>query len=197
MAAIVGEPRRDNDPMQKREQEPAVAASGAAAWALALVLAACSPALDWRESHPEGSGAVMMFPCRPERHERMVRIGDTTLRLQLHSCHAGGATFSLAAADVVDPLQVTPLLAALRRQALDNLSGVATEMPLPAIAGATPNAQSALLRIVGRRPDGRRVVAHTAFFVKGLRLYQATVLGADEPAGSEALEIFFASIRLP
>ncbi len=73
----------------------------------------------------------------------------------------------------------------------------ATERPLPAIAGATPNAESTLLRIVGRRGDGRRVVAHAAFFVKGLRLYQATVLGDDDPADGEVLETFFGSIRLP
>ena len=74
---------------------------------------------------------------------------------------------------------------------------VAVEAPPPAIAGATPNGQSALLRIDGRRPDGRPVVARAAFFVKGLRLYQATVLGAGEPVNAEALETFFASIRLP
>jgi hypothetical protein len=36
-----------------------------------------------------------------------------------------------------------------------------------------------------------------AFFVKGLRLYQATVLGDDDPADGETLETFFGSIRLP
>jgi hypothetical protein len=183
--------------MQQREEHDGVATSGLVALAAAIVLAACSPVLDWRESHPEGSGAAMLFPCRPVRHDRTVRVGEITLRWQLHSCAAGGATFSLAVADGAEPVQVTPLLAALRSETLANLGGAATEQPLPAIAGATPNAQSALLRIVGQRPGGRRVVGHAAFFVKGLRLYQATVLDNDESAGSEALETFFASIRLP
>ena len=182
--------------MQRRELQAAVAAPAVALLAL-LALGACAPALDWRETHPTGSGVVMMFPCRPDRQERTARVGDATLRLQLHSCRAAGATFSLAAADGAEPAQVTSLLGTLRSQALVNLDGVATEEPLPAIVGATPNAQSALLRIDGRRADGRRVVAHAAFFVKGLRLYQATVLGADQTPGSEALETFFGSIRLP
>lgn len=182
--------------MQRRELQAAVAAPAVALLAL-LCLGACAPALDWRETHPAGSGVVMMFPCRPDRHERTVRMVDADLRLQLHSCRAGGATFSLAAADGADPARVMPLLAALRAQALANLGGGAIEEPLPAIAGATPNPQSALLLIVGQRQDGRRVVAHAAFFVKGLRLYQATVLGADQTPGSEALETFFGSIRLP
>jgi hypothetical protein len=45
----------------------------------------------------------------------------------------------------------------------------------------------------GRLPDGRRVVEDAAFFVKGLRVYAATVLGESIPA--EAVETFFASIK--
>jgi hypothetical protein len=185
--------------MRLREEEPGLGSSlRQAALTVVLVVAACAPALDWREAHPEGSGASLLFPCRPARHDRSVRIADATLRLQLHSCSAGGATFSLAVADGAEPAQVTPLLAALRVQALANLGAAAAgERPLPAIAGATPNPESTLLRIIGRRGDGRRVVAHVAFFVKGLRLYQATVLGDDDPADGETLETFFGSIRLP
>jgi hypothetical protein len=62
-----------------------------------------------------------------------------------------------------------------------------------AVAGATPNEQSALLHMEGRLPDGRRVVEDAAFFVKGLRVYAATVLGESIPA--EAVETFFASIK--
>jgi hypothetical protein len=182
--------------MQQRRHRRRVPAPAAALLAV-VSFVACAPALDWRESHPDGSGVVMMFPCRPDRQERTARVGDATLRLQLHSCRAAGATFSLAAADGAEPAQVTPLLGTLRSQVLANLGGVATEEPLPAIVGATPNAQSALLRIDGRRADGRRVVAYAAFFVKGLRLYQAMVLDADAAAGNEALETFFSSIRLP
>jgi hypothetical protein len=182
--------------MHKRRPQHGVAAP-AAGWLAALVVGACAPALDWREAHPAGSGVTMMFPCRPDRQERTLQVGTATLRLQPHSCRAAGATFSLAAADGAEPAEVTPLLAALRSQALATLGGVATEQPLLAIAGATPNARSVLLRVVERRPDGRRVVAYAAFFVKGLRLYQAMILGADETTGKEAIETFFSSIHLP
>jgi hypothetical protein len=184
--------------MRQRGGRHGVAASPWAVLAIACALGACSPALDWRESRPEGSGATLLFPCRPARQDRDVRVGTATLRLQLHSCNAGDMTFSLAVADGAEPAQVTQLLAALRAQALANLgNSAASERPLPAISGATPNPQSALLRIAGQRPDGRRVVADAAFFVKGLRLYQAMVLGEGDPDRSETLETFFASIRFP
>lgn len=162
----------------------------------ALCAAACTPTLDWRESRPDG-GVTMMFPCRPEHHERSVRLGTTTVRMRLHSCSAGAAAFALAAVDVADPASVTPLLEALRGQAVANVGGAVTSHATPAIPGATPNVQSGRLRVVGRRPDGRGVVEHAAFFVKGLTLYQATVIGAEEAGGQETLDTFFGAIRLP
>jgi hypothetical protein len=163
----------------------------------ALSILACTPALDWRETRPQGSGVAMMFPCRPERQERPVRVGDESLTLRLHSCTAAGSAFALAVADVADPARVTALLAALRSQAIANVDGTATVEVMPSISGSTPNAQSARLRIVGKRPDGRRVVEHATFFVKGLTLFQATVIGAGEPVDRDAIDTFFGSIRLP
>ena len=163
----------------------------------ATSILACVPALVWRETRPEGSVVAMMFPCRPELQERPVRVGAETLKLRLHSCTAAGAAFALAAADVDDPARVTALLGALRDQAIANVGGVATAEATPAIPGSTPNSQSARLRIVGRRPDGRPVVEHAAFFVKGLTLFQATVIGAGGSVDREAIDRFFGSIRLP
>lgn len=180
--------------MHMRAPRPGV---GGAAAALALGLAACSPVFDWRESRPEGSDAALMFPCRPERHQRTVRLGAATLPMRLDACTAGDAVFSLSVLDVADPAQVTPLLAALREQEIANLSATVAEQRGFAPAGATPNPESARLRMAGKRPDGRPVVADAAFFVKGLRLYQATILGSDKAPGGEAVDTFFGAIRLP
>jgi len=169
----------------------------AAGAALATALAACSPTLDWREARPEGSAVALLFPCRPEHQERKVPLGGAILPMRMHSCRAGDANYSLATLDVADPAQVTPELAALRAQVLANLAGAATEERPLALAGATPNPESARVHIVGKRPDGSRVVADTVFFVKGLTLYQATVLGSGEGPGREAVETFFGAIRLP
>ena len=181
--------------MQTRARRPGVR-SAAAALAGAIAALACSPVFDWRETRPEGSGVALMFPCRPAHQERTVRIGAAVLPMQLHSCSAGGATFALGRVDVADPADVTPLLAAFRVQATANLGGTASEQGVFAPPGATPNPQGVRIAFSGVRPDGSRVVAQAAFFVKGLRLYQATVLGADNAGGREAVDIFFGAIRL-
>lgn len=164
--------------------------------ALAMTAAGCSPALDWRESRPEGSGATLLFPCRPSQVERTVRIAETSLRMQMHSCSAGGATFSLAVADAGAPDRVTPLLGAWRAQSAANIAGAPRPLHMPALAGATPNPSAGLFRIEGMLPDARPVVEHVAFFVSGTRLYQAVVICTGKPVAQEALDSFFGSIQI-
>jgi len=181
--------------MQTRARRPGVRGA-AAGLGVAFAALACSPTYDWREARPEGSGVALMFPCRPAKTERTTRIGTAAVPVQLHSCSAGDAVFGLAAIDTADPVAVTPMLAALRAQTATNLAGTATEESAFSPPGATPNPRSARLAIVGSRPDGRRVVAQAAFFVKGLRLYEATVLNVDASGGREAADTFFGAIRL-
>jgi hypothetical protein len=161
--------------------------------ALLIAVVACTPTLNWRDTRPEGSGVAMLFPCRPDGHERTIRVAGDPLRMQMHSCRAAGAAFSLAFVDAPGAARVTPLLAEMRAAAAAHVSGTVAVRAM-VVPGATPNEQSALVRIEGRLPDGRAVVEHAAFFVKGLRLYQATALG--ESLTADALETFFGSIKI-
>ena len=166
---------------------------GHMAAAFLAALAACSPSLDWREARFDGSGVAMLFPCRPDRHERIVHMSGVELRMQMHSCRAAAASFALAYVDALQPAQVGPLVAEWRERVAANIGGVSVARPF-AVPGATPNERSALLRVEGRVPDGRQVVEHAAFFVKGLRLYQATAIGESLPA--DAVETFFGAIKV-
>lgn len=161
---------------------------------LLAVLVACSPALDWREVRPEGSAVRALFPCRPEKHERSVRLGGGALRMELHSCAAAGSTFSLAVVDGGEPTRVEPLLAALKASVAANVGGGSPRAEPFAPPGATPNPSSALLSVQGRLPDGRAVTMHAAFFVHGVRIYQATAIGEALP--EDALRSFFGAIKL-
>ena len=174
-------------------------ASGWRARALATLwlpaaLIACSPALDWREVRPEGSGVTALFPCRLDMHERTVRLAGSEVRMQLHSCDAAGSTFSLAIVDGAEPARVGPVLAALKASVAANLGGGAPLAEPFAPPGATPNPASALLHVQGRLPDGRPVSAHAAFFVHGVRVFQATAIGEALP--EDAIRSFFGAIKL-
>ena len=161
----------------------------------AVCTAACAPALDWREFVPEGSGISVSFPCRPDRHVRAVVLAGVRMQMQMLSCNAGDATFALAFADVADPTQIGTTLAELRAAAVGNLSGGTAQAAPLQIRGMTPNAQTGRLSVAGRLPDGAAVQEHAAFFTRGLRVYQATVIGASPAA--QAVETFVAGLKFP
>lgn len=158
------------------------------------LLAACAPALDWREVRPDGGGVTLLFPCKPDRQARRVSLGKQQVRLVLHACTAGASTWALAFADLGDPALVGEALAELAAAAQSNL-GASQSRPLDLkVDGATPNPHSGRIEFIGRMPDGRSVIEQVAVFAKGMRVYQATALGDRlEP---EAVDTFFGSLRL-
>jgi hypothetical protein len=172
---------------------PSAARVGCAGVA-ALLLAACSPALDWREVRPDDSGLTVLMPCRPTPQQRRVPLAGNAVTLALHACSADGQTWGLAIADVEDPARVGAALTELRQSAAANVSaGAAARMPLR-VAGATPQPASERVAFEGRLPDGKPVQAQLAVFAQGTRVFQVTALGERLPA--EAADTFFGSIRL-
>jgi hypothetical protein len=136
-----------------------------------------------------------MFPCKPASHARNVRLLQATVRLELHACTTAGITWALAFADVDEPTQVGPALEELRQAAITNLGATVGGDRALQVPGATPNPASRQVDLQGRGPDGRALAERVALFTKGLRIYQATVLG--ERIDAEAAETFFNSLRLP
>lgn len=164
--------------------------------AIALAgLVACSPTLDWREVQPEGGGIVAMFPCKADRHARAVVVAGANVRMQMLVCAAGGATYALSYLDVQSPASVAAALAELRAVAVANLSGTEPRIAALQISGMTPNPQASMLSVGGKLPDGAAVQEQAAFFAKGLRVYQASVIGAKPAA--DAADMFFSGLRLP
>jgi hypothetical protein len=162
-------------------------------WVAALT--ACSPALDWRAVRPEESGAVALFPCRPASHARRLHLGAVNAEMFVYACTASGATFALGYADVADPAQIGPALAALRAAATANMSGSAQPEGVLNVNGMTPNSQARRLRIVGHLPGGRAAQMAAGFFAKGTRVFQASVISPGT-LDAEAVNTFFAGLEV-
>ena len=161
---------------------------------LAASLLACTPVLDWRETQPPESGAVAMFPCKPDRFMRSVMLAEQVVQMYLVSCSAGGATYALSHAELVDPTRIAAVLKALRLLAASNIGGRATVLSALNVPGMTPHRLSERLAIQGRA-DGRVLHEEVGIFTRGLRVYQATVIG--EVLDPQATDTFFAGLRLP
>lgn len=158
-----------------------------------LALAACSPSHDWRELRPEGSGATLLLPCKPNSMTRDVRLAGAGVKLALFACSAGGQTWALGFADVGDPGRVTAALDELRNAAAANLGAAATSPLALRVPGATPNPSSGRVHLEGQLRDGSVVQEQVAVFAHGTKVYQATVLGPQLPA--DAVDTFFGSLR--
>lgn len=161
----------------------------------ALFAAGCSPSLDWRETRVEGAGVVVLFPCRPDRHARPVVVAGAATQMEILVCKAGGVTFAVGFLDMGDPAKVAPALLELRETAQSNVGGLQVGSAPIQVDGMTPNPQAARVSMTGHLPDGVAVQEEAAFFVKGLRVYQASVIGAK--LAPEVTGPFFAGLKLP
>ena len=160
----------------------------------ALTLAACSPALDWREVRPPDSGLQALFPCKPEHMQREIALAGAPVAMGLVACTTGGATYALMHANVDDPARVTPALQQLRAAAAANVGGMQRVVAPMMVAGMTPNSQAERIEIDGLGVRGEAVREYAGFFVKGTRVFQATVIG--ERPDAAAVETFFSALTL-
>ncbi len=163
--------------------------------ALAAGLCACSPALNWRETHPPGSLVTALFPCKPDHHIRRVMLAGAELAMQLSSCTAADNVYALSRIDVGQADRVTPVLQALRDAAAQNIGGpTAVRGPQP-VPGMTPHPLAQRLGWRSARQDGSTLEAQAAFFTHGTQVYQATVVGTRLDA--DAADTYFAALKLP
>jgi hypothetical protein len=170
-------------------------AMSALALGIAAAATACSPALNWREFVPEDSGLSMTFPCRPDRHARAVTLAGSPVKMEMLACSAADVTFAVSFVDLTDPARVSAVLAEWRLVTMSNVQGVAGATTPVRVVGMTPNDQAVLVTVDGKLPDGAPVHEQSAFFVRGLRLYSASVVGAKlDPS---AAGTFFGGLKFP
>lgn len=166
----------------------------AAALLLAAAAAACSPTHDWRELRPDGAGVATLFPCKPDRHARSFPLGGQTVRMEMLVCSAGDATFALAFADVAEPGRVGEALRALRAASVANIGGDGVRSEPAQVSGMTPNGDAVRLSMQGALPDGAKVQEQVLLFARGLRVFQASVIGGR--LAGETVETFFGGLKL-
>jgi hypothetical protein len=176
-----------------RVMTTAFARYGLLALIASALSSACSPTFDWREARFEGSTLVAMFPCRPDHHVRPIELAGRRVTMQMGACATGGATFAVSVVELGDPALAATAQQQLRTVAVANVRGDAPQAVPWRLAGTTPNTDASRISTRGRLPDGAAVVEHAAFFTQGLRVYQASVIGAAP--NPEALETFFAGLK--
>lgn len=171
----------------------------AGAIVMAALLAACSPALNWRELRLGEGPLGLMLPCKPDKADKVVPLGGRPTTLSMMGCDAAGATFAVAMADLGDAAAVPEVLAQWQSLTLANMKAEPLgQLPTQSRALKVPGAAAApapvLVMAQGRRADGVAVQGWTAYFSRGSRVFQA-VLYAPRIT-PEAADTFFSSLKL-
>lgn len=136
---------------------------------MAGLLAACSPALNWREVQIGRLNALL--PCKPDTASRPVALAGQTLNMDMVGCEAGGALYAISRVQAPDESGVSALLAALREDALAHIAQSVVR-PLP----NTGDAQSSLdLLVDGQRANGAPLQARFKWWLVGREVYQIAV----------------------
>ncbi|AHI78209.1 putative transmembrane protein [Burkholderia thailandensis USAMRU Malaysia  len=170
--------------------------------ALAL-LAACSPAYDWRTLHND-AGYTIDLPAKPTVEEHPVAIGGAPMKMRMQAAHVGGAVFAVGTVMLPDDRDATrhAVLDYLRTGLARNLRAQPDERAVLVPLAAGGQTAGIELRMSGA-PAGApgasgarasktviaRLVAH------GRHVYEVIVI-SDAPLASEPLEQFFGSLKL-
>lgn len=170
-------------------------------WAVvALLLTACSPALNWRTVPLDDGGLTAILPCKPDNATRTVEMAGMPVDLVMLGCEADHATFAISYAAVSDPGRTDAALAHWRAAVLARLGG-ATVLSDQPFAPPGTLALPASVRLVaqGQRPDGTAVTVQGVWFARAVgpqvRLYHAVVYTAKPRP--DVADAFIAGLNLP
>lgn len=168
---------------------------GAALLLATAMLAACSPALNWREVRPEGTRLALLLPCKPDKAEKTVSLMFPVTPLSMLGCDAGGATFAVSVVRLGDARHAGPVLALWQSATLFNMKAqlpLVQSQPLK-LPGADTLPAPVLVTAQGQRADGTAVSGQAAYFAQGTQVFQV-VLYADRIT-PEAADTFFSSLK--
>ena len=182
-----------------------------------VLLAACNPAMNWRETRIKDTALVAMLPCQPDAGERVVPLGGRNVSLHMTGCDAGGATFAVAHATLDQASPASAVLAQWRTATLANMGAVSSrDVPLGGTFSSTssgtssstssgtssgsgvgaPSAGLTALMLVtaqGRRKDGSAVAMQGAWFAKDAQVFHAVVYA--ERISPDVTEAFFSGLK--
>lgn len=168
------------------------------------ILAACSPALNWRQVSLAEAGLVASLPCKPDRVERAVELAGASVTMHMMGCEAEGATFAVACARLNDPALAGAALTHWRAAVMAGMQAPAegqpgTPEPSPYVpAGALELPQSVRVSAQGRNAEGHAVAAQAVWFarVKSAQVHACHAVLFSARPDPVAADPFFAGLEL-
>ncbi len=159
---------------------------------LVLALAACSPALNWREVQGGDAPYVVLLPAKPSSFARPVDLGGIKVEMHMTAAEVDDVNFAVASAKIADPAQRPAALAAMQAAMLRNIGSDKHTEKAVMLKGGVPATEVVASGKTGNTP----LVLHARFVIHGDRVYQAIALGPAARLSEETADTFLSSFIL-
>ena len=163
------------------------------------LMAACSPAYNWRDYSSQDAPFRVMFPDKPSVHKRSIDVGGMTVEMTMTAVDIDGVTFAVGSAEAPDAAKATAALGAMKTALVRNIGATITKEKSSAAASAANgnSAQGASIDIEAtgvQNGTPMKLVGH--FESRNKRFYQVIVMGKQKALSPEQTDQFMSSFKL-
>lgn len=179
--------------MIKRRPGP-VRLFSAFALAVPLVLAACTPALDWREVRNSDAGYSATFPGKPAMATREFVMAGHSVSLRLQAATSGDAYFAIGEIPLSEQLQpnAPEILQALKASLHNNIGAQQAHEKTVNVSGVVWQE----VRATGKLRDGAPAVLAGRFVIQAGRILEVVVMGPASQLTDDVVDQWLGSVKL-
>jgi hypothetical protein len=165
----------------------------AAAALTTLILGACGPTFNWRETSITSTPLTALFPCKPQKASRRLLLGGAEVELQMTGCETGGVTFAIGHAAVRNPSMTALALSQWRESTLAGMRATSSSATAWQLVGALEVPQSLRVKAIGSRPGGGALVLQGAWFTRDNEVFGALSYGGS--LSPDIADTFFSGLK--
>lgn len=169
------------------------------ALALAALLSACSPALDWRDYRSPDAPFTALFPGKPAVLMREIDLDGQKVQLTMTASEAEGNTFAIGTAVMANAALAQAALPAMQAALLRNINGqIVKEKSSSAsssTAAGTHQKTSLSIEATGSR-NGKPVQLIGRFVAQDMRIVQIVIVGDASKLSRENIDTFMDGVKL-
>jgi hypothetical protein len=158
---------------------------------MALGLASCTPALNWRAVSV--AGAATWLPCKPDRAQRQLDIGGQTIQMEMAGCEAQGVMYALSHARVPKAGESEAVAAAWQSASLKQMQAGVPQQTVFQTRGEN-QIQGRFFKATGARSNGQVLQAQLVWVVKGDEIFHLAMYAATMTA--EQADPFFSEVKI-
>ena len=175
----------------------------AAALALAVFGAACTPTYDWREVHGTAAPFSVLMPAKPTVLARQIKLIDLPVTMTMSAVEIDQVAYAVGSVELPDAHQATAARDAMQAAMVKNIHGKVTASASAAAvtasasdgAGAEHRDAASQIEALGSLPDGHARLLLARFVTRDRYAYQVVVSGEPKRVVREQADTFLRSFK--